>query len=175
MAVTAWFGRYDLSGASEAQRRVVLGVSDLLDKLSPRRLDPADQVVEREGGETWVKLRHDTEPWMEIQFVLSDGWVNFYGVMGHDEAYSTRPGRPDGWEAETIDILADLLQSIFTIKIYTWRGRPWREVRTVSPPYERTWTELTSPAAALPLTRRAVLETTRSASFECRGSRPQST
>lgn len=89
--MNSWFAELDLSGTSDAQQRVIRGVSDLLDELQPTRLDPAQQVVEREDGETWVKLQHDSAPWMEIRFVLSDGWVNFYGVMGHDEAYS--PGR----------------------------------------------------------------------------------
>ena len=65
-------------------------------------------------GETWVKLRHDSEPWLTIDFVLTVEWVDFYGVMGHEEAYSVR-GEPDhGWEVDTMEILADLSQSGFT-------------------------------------------------------------
>uniref|UniRef100_UPI00312C6EF1 hypothetical protein n=1 Tax=Escherichia coli TaxID=562 RepID=UPI00312C6EF1 len=84
--VSAWFAELDLTGASDAERRVVRMVSDVLDELQPARLDPANQVVERERGETWIKLRHSSEPWSEIRLVLNDGWVNFYGVMSHDEA-----------------------------------------------------------------------------------------
>lgn len=82
-----------------------------------------------------------------------------------------RPEPPDSWEAETIDIVASLLQSTFTVETYTLQGKPWREVLTISAPYERTSTELKSLTAALPLGRWAELELTRSASFECRGSR----
>jgi len=173
-----WFTQLDLSGTTAAQRRVINRVGDVLDQLQPARLDPAHQVVEREHGETWVKLRHDSEPWMEIRFVLTDGWVNFYGVMGHDEAYSPRPEPPDGWESETIDILADLLQSTFTVETYTVRGKPWREIRTISAPYDAdatTTTVLTSLTSALPLGRWAKHAGTRSADFGCRGSRPSST
>lgn len=151
--VTSWFAQRDLSETSEAQQRVIQGVENLLDQLQPARLDPAQQIVEREQGETWVKLQHDAEPWMNIRFVLSDCWVNFYGVMGHHEAYSPRPEPPDAWEADTIDIVADLLQSTFTTETYTLRGKPWREIVTVSAPYERTSTELRSLTSGLPLGR----------------------
>lgn len=170
--VTAWFAEFDLSGASTAQKRVVQQVIELLDQLQPARLDPADQAVELDRGETWVKLRHDSEPWLEIRFVLSDGWGNFYGVMGHDEAYSVRPEPSDEWERETIDILADLLQSNFTVETSTLRGKPWREVMTISQPYTRTSTELQSLSSGLPLGRWAQHAGTRHVSFECRGARP---
>jgi len=176
--MTAWFAQLDLSGTTDAQRRVIQRVGDLLDQLQPARLDPAHQVVEREHGETWVKLRHDSEPWMEIRFVLADGWVNFYGVMGHDEAYSFHPEPQDGWESETVDILADLLQSTFTVETYTLRGKRWREIRTISAPYDldaTTFTELQSLTSALPLGRWAKHAGTRSANFDCRGSRHRAT
>lgn len=91
---TPWFAELDLSGTSDAQRRVIRGVGDRLDELQPARLDPAQQVVRRDNSETWVYLRHDSESWMEIRFVLSDGWVNFYGVMGTTRR--TRPARASG-------------------------------------------------------------------------------
>lgn len=170
-AVTSWFGSIDFRETSEAQRRVIGELDDLLAQLRPARLDRAQTVAKREDGETWVKLAHDSEPWMEIRFVLSDGWVNFYGVMGHDEAYSPRPEPQDGWESDTIDIVADLLQSTFKTETYTLRGRPWREVLTISAPYDRTSTELKSLTSALPLSRWARHEESRIASFECHGSR----
>lgn len=169
--VNTWFARLDLSDTSEPQQRVVRGVVELLDELQPARLDTSRSVVERERGETWVKLRHDAEPWLEIEFVVNDGWVNFYGVMGHDEAYSPRPEPRNGWEADTIAIVSDLLQSTFTREIHTLQGKPWRETLTISAPYERTSTELKSATAVLPLGRWAQRSGTRSASFGCRGSR----
>ena len=144
MLVPSWFGSADLSETTEAQRRVIAGVDELLAQLQPARLDRAQTVVELEGGETWVKLVHDSEPWMEIRFVLNDGWVNSHGVMGHDEAYSPRRESRDGWEADTIDIVADLLQSRFTTETYTLRGKPWREVLNISAPYDRSSVELRS-------------------------------
>lgn len=172
VVVTQWFTKLDLSLASDAEKRVVQRVCDLLDHLQPARLDPAQQAVEVDDhGETWVMIRHDTEPWMEIRFVLSDGWVNFYGVMGHDEAYNVQPEPADAWESETIDILADLLQSSFRIDNYTLRGKPWREVQTISEPYNRTSTEIQSLTSVLPLTRWSNHVGSRHASFECRGAR----
>ena len=171
MLVTSWFGSTDLSGTTEAQRRVIAGVDDLLAQLQPARLDRARTVVACEGGETWVRLVHDSESWMEIRFVFSDGWVNFYGVMGHDEAYSPRPEPRDGWETDTIDIVADLLQSTFTTETYTLRGKPWCEVLTISAPYDHSSTERRSLASALPLGRWAKQSLIRTASFECHGSR----
>ena len=108
---------------------------------------------------------------MEIRFVLSDGWVNFYGVMGHDEAYSARPEPRDAWESETIDILADLLQSRVTVDTYTLQGKPWREVVTIGDPYNQTSIELISLASFLPLNRWAKHAGSRSATFECRATR----
>jgi hypothetical protein len=172
VVVTQWFARLDLSLASDAQKRVVQGVGHLLDQLQPERLDPADQVVEPEDGETWVRLRHNSEPYLEIRFVLSDGWVNFYGVMGHDEAYSVHPEPGDSWESETIDILADLLQSQYTLDSYEMRGKPWRTMITVSAPYDRQSYKLESKAAVLPLSRWAARTDSRPASFGCRGARP---
>lgn len=171
VAVTRWFARVDLSAASDAQKRVVQQVCDLLDQLRPARLDPTQQAVEPDRGETWVKLRHDSEPWLEIRFVLSDGWVNFYGVMGHDEAYSVRPEPADAWESETIDILAHLLQSDYTMDRYALRGKPWREVLAIGNPYDRTLTNGKSLASALPLGRWARHTDSRRANFECRGTR----
>jgi hypothetical protein len=168
--VSPWFARLDLSEASAAQRRVVQRVCDLLDQLQPARLDPAHQVVEPVDGETWVKLRHDSDPSLHIEFVLSGGRVNFYGVMGHDEAYSASPEPADAWESETIDILADLLQSPFTIETYTLGGKPWREIVTVGEPYNLALTG--GHAYGLrPLQRWATRTDSRHASFECRGAR----
>jgi hypothetical protein len=171
VGVTQWFTTLDLSLASDAEKRVVQRVCDLLDQLQPGRLDPASQAVEVDEGETWVTLRHDTERWMEIRFVLSDGWVNFYGVMGHDEAYNVRSEPADAWESDTIDILADLLQSSFRTDSYTWRGKPWREVLTIGEPYKQTSTEIRSLTSVLPLTRWAEHVRSRCASFDCRGAR----
>lgn len=103
---------------------MVQKVSDLLDHLQPARLDPAKQTVEVNGRETWVTLRHDSEPELEIRFVLCDGWVNFYGVMGHDEAYSDSDDPEDAWESETIDILGDLLLADYTFDTYELWGGP---------------------------------------------------
>lgn len=166
VAVTVWFAHSDLGAASVAQRRLVEQIGDLLASLSPARLDPAHQVVEVVDGETWVTLRHDRESWMEIRLLISDGWVNFYGVIGHDEAYQV-PGEPDqSWESETIDILAALLGSKYQLDRYTLRGKPWREVVTISAPYGRTSTGFRSVTSSLPLARWARRVETRSATFE---------
>jgi len=69
--------------------------------------------------------------------MLSEGWVNFYGIMGHDEAYSDSSEAPDAWEQETIDILADLLQAEYTVETFKLRGKLWLEVRTIGDPYNR--------------------------------------
>ena len=172
--VTSWFARQDLSLTSPAERRVVRMVSDLLDQLQPARLDPAEQVIEIDDGETWVKLRHDRDPALEIRFVLSEGWINFYGVMGHDEAYSERAQAPDAWESETIDLLADLLLAEYTFDTYELRGRLWREVLTIGEPYNHVLIAGSRPASLLPLQRWAHLVKTRHSSFECRGTRVSS-
>lgn len=169
--MTSWFARFDLSSASDAVRRVVHKVSDLLDHLLPARLDPAKQTVEVSGRETWVTLRHDSEPELEIRFVLVDGWVNFYGVMGHDEAYPISSEEPDSWESETIDILTDLLLADYTLDTYELWGKPWRDVLTIGEPYQKSFNS-GSLAALLPLQRWATHVETRNASFECRGARP---
>ena len=173
--MTSWFARQDLSLTSPAERGVVRMVSDLLDQLQPARLDPAEQVVEVDEGETWVKLRHDRDPALEIRFVLSDGWVNFYGVMGHDEAYSERAEAPDDWESDTIDILAELLLAEYTFDTFELRGRLWREVLTIGEPYNHVFITGPPPASLLPLQRWARLVETRRSSFECRGIRVSST
>lgn len=149
-------------------------VGALLDDFQPARLNPVQQSVEPERGETWVKLRHDSEPWLDIRLALSDGWVNLYGVMGHDEAYSVHSEPKDSWEADTIAILADLLQSDFTIDRWSLRGKLWREVVTIGDPYNRTCTG-PSLAAALPLRRWAIHAESHRATFECRGSHPSQT
>jgi len=105
--------------------------------------------------------------------VLSDGWINFYGVMGHDEAYSTSSAAPDAWESETIDILADLLLADYTFDTYERWGKPWRDVLTISEPYRRTSSSGSLAALLLPLQRWATHVETRRASFECRGARPE--
>lgn len=56
--------------------------------MRQRGADPARQAVERDRSKTWVTLRHDAEALLEITFVLSEGWVNFYDVMAHDGACS---------------------------------------------------------------------------------------
>lgn len=171
--VSSWFARLDLSSASAAERRAVQKVSDLLDQLQPARLDPAKQTVEVSDRETWVTLRHDSEPELEIRFVLSDGWINFYGVMGHDEAYSTSSEAPDAWESETIDILADLLLADYKLEVYELWGKPWRDVVTIGEPYlKKTFSSGSFAALVLPLQRWATRVETRRASFECRGVRP---
>jgi len=106
--VSPWFAGIDLGEASDAQRRVVQRVRDLLDQLQPARLNPDHQAVEWDRGQTWVRLRHDSEPALEIEFVITDGWVNLFGVMGHDEACSDSTEPADAWELETIDILSRL-------------------------------------------------------------------
>jgi hypothetical protein len=169
--VSSWFARLDLSSASAVDRRVVQKVSDLLDHLQPARLDPAKQTVEVGERETWVTLRHDSEPELEIRFVLIDGWVNFYGVIGHDEAYADSSEEPDAWESETIEILADLLLADYTLDTYELWGKPWRDVLTIGDPYHKTFSS-GSLAALLPLQRWATRVETRSASFDCRGVRP---
>lgn len=169
--MSPWFARVDLSEASEAEKHVVWRVCDLLDQLQPARLNPAQQTVERDRGETWVKLRHDAEALLEITFVLSDGWVNFYGVMGHDEAHSVGSEPTDAWESETINILADLLQADFTIDTYALRDKPWRKVVTIGNPYNRMLIKGQALSALLPLQRWARLTESRRATFECRGAR----
>lgn len=171
-AVSSWFASVDLARASAAGRRVFDQVSDLLDHLQPARLDPSDQTVVFAEGETWIKLQHDSEPLLKIEFVLNDGWVNFYGVMGHDEAYSTGAEPPDSWETETIDILSDLLLSDYAIDTYRRRGERWREVVDIGPPYNLV---ISGPLFPLRLLGKKVRLETQHASFECRGARPAST
>lgn len=170
--VSSWFAKVDLTRSSAAGRRVFDQVSDLLDHLQPAWLDPSDQTVAFEEGETWIKLRHDSEPLLKIEFVLNDGWVNFYGVMGHDEAYSTRAEPPDSSETETVEILSDLLLSDYTIDTYGRRGKRWREVVGIGPPYNLTISRSLFP---LRLPGQKVRLETQHASFECRGARPAST
>jgi hypothetical protein len=174
-SMSVWFGRTEIDEASAAHQRVVRSVAALLDQLQPARLDPARQVVELNGGETWVHLRHDSEPELEIRLVLCGSWANFYGVMGHDEAYSGSDESPDAWEAETIDILADLLQAPYTFETYELAGKSWREDLTIGRPYYiQTFSSGPSLASFLPLRRWATRVQTRSSSFECCGSRPPS-
>lgn len=170
--MSSWFARLDLSSASAVDCRVVQKVSDLLDHLQPARLDPAKQTVEVGERETWVTLRHDSEPELEIRFVLIDGWVNFYGVMGHDEAYSDSSEEPDAWESETIEVLADLLLPDYKLDTYELWGKPWRAVLTIGDPYHKTFSSGSLAALLLPLQRWATRVETRGASFECRGARP---
>ena len=172
--MTTWFARQDLSLANDPERQVVRMVSDLLDQLQPARLDPAEQVVEVDDGETWVKLRHDRDPTLEIRFVVNEKWVNFYGVMGHDEAYSTRDEGPDAWQHEAIDTLADLLLADYTFQTFELRGRRWREVLTIGEPYDHILITGRLPMSLLPLQRWANLAETRTSSFECRGVRRSS-
>lgn len=172
--MTRWFARTDLSAASKAQQRVFEQVLTLLDQLQPVRLDPAQQSVEPERGETWVRLRHDAEPWMRIELAMSDGWVNFYGVMGHDEAYSMHTEPKGDWESDTIDILADLLRADYSLDRYTLGGKLWREVINIGEPYDQISTG-PNLAAALPLKRWAKHTESRHATFGCRGARPIST
>ena len=114
-------------------------------------------------------------PELEIRLVLCGSWANFYGVMGHDEAYSGSHESPDAWEAETIDILADLLQAPYTFDAYELAGKRWREDLTIGRPYYiQTFSSGPSLASFLPLRRWATRVQTRSSSFECRGSRPPS-
>lgn len=140
--------------------------------MQPARLDPSDQTVVFEDGETWIRLRHDSEPLLEIEFVLNDGWVNFYGVMGHDEAYSTRAEPSDSWEGETVDILPDLLQSEYTIATLERRGKRWRELVGIGPPYNVAFG---SPLLPLRLPGRTARLETQYVSFECRGARTAGT
>ena len=173
--MSVWFARTEIGEAPAAHQRVVGAVTGLLDQLQPARLDPALQVVELDGGETWVNLRHDSEPELEIRLVLCGNWANFYGVMGHDEAYSGSGESPDAWELETIDILADLLQAPYTFDTYEVAGKSWREDLTIgSPYYIKTFSTGPSLASFLPLRRWATRVQTRSSSFECRGSRQPS-
>lgn len=58
--------------------------------------------------------------------------------MGHDEAYSTRAEPPNSWEAETVEILSDLLVSDDVIDTYRRRGKRWQEVVSIGPPYNLT-------------------------------------
>ena len=74
VTVNGWFARLDLSGASDAQQRVIQRVIDLLDELQPARLDPALQVVKPEQGETWVSF--DTtrsRGWRSDSFLATAG------------------------------------------------------------------------------------------------------
>jgi len=172
VVVTEWFARLDLSGAPAPHQRVIGHVSELLDQLQPARLNPGHQTVVFDQGETWVKLRHDSEPWLKIEFGVSGSWVNFYGVMGDDEAYPAHTDAGDQWETDTIDILADLLQADFSVETYTVGGRPWREVVTIGAPYHRTSAEARSLMGALPLNLWARHTGSQHATFECLGSRP---
>lgn len=168
--VDHWFARLDLSLATTAQRNLLDAVGALLDELRPAHLDPTEQRVGPDRGETWIELRHDTEPELMIELVLSDGWVNFYGVMGHDEAYSTRADPEDAWQVETVEILRELLVADYTIETFELRGKPWREVVTIRTGSEtRSMTTASSAwALLLPLGRWASRTGSRRASFGCR-------
>lgn len=146
-------------------------VTDLLEQLQPARLNPAEQVIEIVEGETWVKLRHDRDPGLEIRFVVNEGWIHFYGVMGHDEAYSTRSEAPESWTRETVDILADLLLAGYSFETFKVRGMTWREVLAIGEPYNHVLISGPMPASLLPLQRWARVASTRRSSFECQGSR----
>ena len=169
--VSPWFARIDVSQATVAQRRVVQGICDLLDQLRPTKLDPTRQVIEPENGETWVKLRHNADPHLHIDLVLADGWVHFYGLMGHDESYSTRAEPSDAWEGETVEMLGDLLQAEYTFDRYDLAGKHWREVVRIGEPYNKDIHRGPMPFSLLPLQRWATHGETRRTSFECRGTR----
>jgi hypothetical protein len=147
-------------------------VVDLLDQLQPARLAPGDQVVVVVDGETRVKLKHDSEPLLNVEIVLNDGWVHFYGVMGYDEAYSTRDSPADQWETDTIDTLADLLQADYTIDTYGRQGQRERVVVDIGDPYNVTIRDLRS---MLPRPLRRTPVETQHGSFECRNTRPTKT
>ena len=164
--MTKWFSRYELGETSDVQRGIIDSVGELLEQLQPRRLDPAQQSVARDRGETWIKLQHDSHPGLAIDLVLTDGWVNFYGVMGHTEAYSDSTTT---LQAETIEILSQLLRADYTFETYSFLGRPWREVTTISGTYEMAMVSgLRSPVSALlPLRRSTTLTRSRRVTFEC--------
>lgn len=165
---SSWFAGQDLGEASDAQRQVVRRIGALLDELEPARLHPDQQTVEQSRGVTWVTLRHDSEPEVEIRLVIVDGWVNFYGVMGHDEAYNGGPDPADAWELETVEILSDLLRAEFTITTYELGGKPWREVLTIGEPYgAMEWTTPLAWTALLPHRRWARPVETRRTTFGC--------
>ena len=173
--MSVWFAQAEIGQAPAAHQRVIGAIAQLLDQLQPARLEPSRQVVELDGGETWVKLQHDSEPELEIRLVLCGNWANFYGVMGHDEAYSDSDESADAWELETIDILADLLQAPYTFATYEVAGKTWREDLTIGKPYYiKTFFTGPSLASFLPLRRWANRVQTRRLSFECRGSRDPS-
>lgn len=150
---------------------MVQRIGELLDQLNPARLDPKEQVVDHERDSVRVSLQHDTEPGLQIDVVICDGWVNFYGVMGHDEAYSDGDEPEDAWESEAIEILSDLLQAKFTIDTYALREQFWREVVTMDRPYTKTFAT-GSLVSLLPLQRWARQTASRQVTFECTGSPP---
>jgi hypothetical protein len=143
--MTAWFAEYDLSGASPDQLDVVNRIVGLLDELAPARLDRGAQSVnyDAEGDQTWATLQHNSDPVLEIRIVVSDGWANFYGVIGHDEAYSDDAvdKSPDGWKKEALDILADLLIADYTVCTFTLAGRFWRDEVSIGEPVNRRFVE----------------------------------
>ena len=67
--------------------------------------------------------------------------------MGHDEAYFTQAESHDFWEAEPVDILADLLQADYTIDTYERRGKRWRKVVDIGAPYNVTFLAVAGTAA----------------------------
>ena len=166
--MASWFTTVDLSAASPVELRVFHAVVDLLDHLQPDRLALGDQAVVVVDGETRIRLHHDSEPLLTIEIVLNDGWVNFYGVMGHDEAYSARDSPADQWETDTLDILADLLQANYAINTYRRQGRTERVVAEIGEPYNRSMGDLRS---LLPWRRRRTPIETQHVSFECRRTR----
>lgn len=166
---TSWFSKLDLSDASTTQRRILRRVTDLLVALQPARLRAEQQSAELAHDGVTFTLRHDYEPWLEIEAAIGEDDAQFYGVMGHDETYSLNV--PGQGETDAIEVLAELLEASYTRETFTLRGKPWRTVTHIGPPSCATVTRSDAGLLGhLPLGHWARPRDHRRANFECTSS-----
>jgi hypothetical protein len=122
-----WFGTVDLREASRAGRRAVAALARLLDQLRPTRLERDRSRAGVNNHETSILLAHQSEPMADIEIVVAElGWTNVYGPHGHEEVYGVGADS-DEWETEFVDIMAEILQGQYEIKVGGWRS-PRRQV-----------------------------------------------
>lgn len=125
--IDAWFGTVELREASPAGRRAAAALARLLDELKPTRLRRERSRVGVNRRETVIQLAHQSEPAADIEIAVTDsGWTNFYGPHGHEEVYGVRV-LSDEWEAELVDVAAEILQGRYEIRLCGWRS-PRRQV-----------------------------------------------
>jgi len=158
-----WFASVDLELAPPSVRRLLDGFAKLLDHLNPTKLDAARSVA-RSAGETAILIAHASDTSADLDVAVADsGWTNFYGLHGHDEAYGDDP--PGAWEADALEIFADLLQRRYLIEDVSWRShhveRRITDLATADTRSSRTMWRL------LPLRPSELVSTTREVDFGC--------